>query len=578
MNILNDIYISEKLSFKRSIPKLKSQKNTVKHKFWILAWYGPSFYKKSQNRIYKKVYLINSSDTTYNLECWKGQKSFESEIPEEKSFLFPPGSIFNENGLLIQTPIIQAGNELTSLRNIIINPISHHFSKGLYNILQKTNFPVFKSLDLLVYNGASYYKVRSSNDSYDIIIPIHVINAYFYYLSTTCIYHLIYNIVEKSVYPSKKINTTPIVYYHGNQIRYQEAKTLAKYFFIGDNSTHPFIETSKSFFLNTINESKNKRPYYGYFNSKIPFKKPTNLDVIGQFIKMNNETIFMVYKITRANPIHPNKIFRNSQFIMINIEDKRSIPVETPKEIVKFTRIKDYINNIKFQDGLSSNHTMDIQDGKINDMVDIFSEEPKSTLLDKKVQERIFQSDNEISREIKGLSHNHRNHDSNSLSSRSNFSYNSLNHYFLILKNALDFLTVNDSFFVNILLINSNDGLYSTIPGQQYSNILIYSILYKENYYCIVDTGFSRIGIFKRFNSRISFQRENDSYVKKVIHTMAYKHQFNWSGIKQKKMLFQLQTQVLAALNHNNVDNNINDSIEKLSFKIKKHILTDQGS
>jgi hypothetical protein len=575
---ISDIYISEKLSFKRSLPKLKSQKGLAKHKFWILAWYGPSYYKKSENRIYKKVYLINSPDTTYNIENWKNNRRFELEIPEEKSFLFPFGSIFNENGLLLQMSLKQGYNKLQNIKNITINPKSHHCPKGLYSILKKTNFPVFNSSDFPVYNGASYYKIKSTDDSYTIILPIHVINAYFYYLSTTCIYHLIYNTIEKGIIPSKIIDTNPIVYYHGQLIRYQEARALAKYYFIKGNNIHPFIGSSKTFLEKSINESIHNKVYYGYFNSKIPFQEPTNIDVIGQFIKANDETLFIVYRITQANLLHSNKLFKSDQFIMINLEDKRSIQVDTPEEVIKSTRVKDKVQNIESLDELTSNHSFNIQNGIINDDVIVFSEEPESRLLDKEVQDRVFQSDNQIFREIKGLSLNHRHSDSSSLHARSNLSYNSLNQYFYTLEKALNYLTVNDRFFIDTLLINSSDGKHSIIPGRQYSNILIYSISYREQYYCIVDTGFSRIGIFKRTNSKIPFQKKDDLYIRKVVNIMAYKYDFNWSRVKQNQKLYKQETQVIAGLNHYNVETNMNEAIEKLSIKIKKYILSDQST
>lgn len=570
----------EQLNFKRTINITKDQKNSTKNSFWILAWYGKSYYCRRKKRLFKKVYLINATDKTYDIERWNKRRMVEAEIPEEKSILFPLGSIFNSNGLLVEIPNGSNNNKLQIIKELEIHQTKDYNSNKLFNHLTSTKYPIFNNKDFdEVYKGASYY-LGKTNDSIEVIIPIHVINAYFFYLSTACTYHIIYNTIEQGIQKPKNIEEIPIVPYLGNIIRYNEAKELAKYFFLKDNDTHPFIKVANRFFEKAINNDKKNQPhppYFGYFNSKIPFKGITSLNVLGQFINQE-KTKLIVYRILDGFPINnKKKVFTTDKYLMLNLNDTRSIDVESPKQIINHTSINEIYNNIKqlSMNQENANHNLSIVDVNLDSDINTFSLCPDSELLDKNHQEYVYQIDNYFNKYIEELSDDYRNHHSASNSARANLFMNTLNYDFKIFREALNKLSKKDSFIVNRLLINSHDGLYSNSPNQEYSSLLLGSIIYNDQHYCIIDSSNSRIGILRYNNSKLSFKRKNDPILLDVIEKLSGVNKFNWSKAKKQNLLKNINIHILPPLNHSFKDESFEEASKRLLNKIESRILND---
>ena len=570
----------EQLNFKRTINITKDQKNSPKNSFWILAWYGKSYFNKRKKRLLKKIYLINTTDKTYDLTQWNKRNMIESEIPEEKSILFPLGSIFNSNGLLVEIPTDNNYNKLQIIEDLEIHQITDYNSNKLFNHLASTKYPIFNNKDFdEVYKGASYY-LGKTNDSIEVIIPIHVINAYFYYLSTACTYHIIYNTIEQGIQKPKNIEEIPIVPYLGNIIRYNEAKELAKYYFLKDNDTHPFIKVANRFFEKAINNDKKNQyhsTYYGYFNSKIPFKGITSVNVLGQFINLEKSKL-IVYRILDGFPINnKKKVFTTDKYLMLNLNDTRSIDVESPKQIINHTSINEIYNSIKQlrMNQENANHNLNILDVNLNSDINTFSLCPDSELLDKNHQECVHQIDNYFNKYIEELSDDYRNHHSASNSARANFFMDTLNYDFKIFREALNKLSKKNLFKVSRLLINSQDGLFSSSQNQEYNSLLIGCITYKNHHYCIIDALNSRIGLLRYNNPNMSFKKENDFTLFKVIEKLSAGNKFNWSKAKKDDLLKDLNIYILSPLNHSFKDESFEKASKRLLDKIESRILND---
>lgn len=571
-------------NYRKRIPNIKNQ-NASETSFWVLLWHGRSYWNKHENRIYKEIYLVNVPNDKYIIKDWNSHRIITSTIPEEKTFLFPLGTLFDTKGRLFKRPFdlktSKDYNQIYTLSNVNIHQENNYHVNGLFSLLKKTFYPVVEGDTFEnVYENSPYYRVfhNTGYKMVEVIIPIHVINAYFYYLSTACTYHVIYNTLLYGIEKPRIIDDIPVVPFRGNIIRHQEAKKLAKYYFTNENKKNGLDLInyfSNEFMINLLREEqKIDKKYKGYFKSKIPFPGETKLNVIGQYISNGDIQKFIVYRITGDN-----YKFSLDKYMMLNLEDTRSIDIESPKNIIHYTSIKKLYKDqqIKNLDN-GVNQNFETQNQIDKDNIELFNKTPKNELLDKEHQESLYYKDNVALTYFNGLNDDYRNHSSSSTNARVNDCYDSLNNNFQILNEVLTRLSDEKGFEINYIRLNNNtDTLYSFNPiSNKISNSLfIVEIKYKKKCYCLIDAGIKRIGLIRYVKSNLGFSELDDSTLNNLLKFMIIDYNYDWSAAKKKQSLYMYGIQIIASMNHSRIEFDFEYSVELLMRKIKNKIEND---
>lgn len=553
--------------------------------YWVLVWYGRSFWNKKEALIYKEAYLVNISEKNYYINNWKAGRIVRVEIPEEKTFLFPLGTIINSEG----KPLVYPKEGERGLYNMSVTLVSSkdRYEEDLYPFFEDSEMPVFpKTSNDNIYDGAPHYRciknVGIKEIPTDFIIPIHVINSYYYYISTKCIHHIIYGNIDSAFRKPFMENKEIIIPYDGDILSYQDAEYLARYFFVnGQGGINYLREIPLTFYAGL----SNRFGYRGYMGGRIPFDMKTSLKVLGQYItEMNSDRKkFLVYRILDCWLERGSRKFTVDEYKFLNIHDKRSKDIEDddPKH---YTSIKHGLSRGSKGSELDGNgvdKTYPTQQAVDVNISGCFLEKPNSRLLDKEEQKNKYVATGIIYKEIESLDINYREHDPSSRRGRVNILsvLGDLNACFAIFELALKkLLDIDKGYRVLNMQINSKDSKYSAFfhAGVKYP-MYISTIIYYNRHYCIVDAGFGNtIALFRYTDSSIPFRSYEDETVNLVIKSMLAKHRFSWRNAASEELLKIHNVDVLAPLNHPSESLDGEDKLaESLCVRIHKRIMAD---
>lgn len=422
-----------------------------------------------------------------------------------------------------------------------------------------------------------------------------MVNSFFYYTSTLCIYHLISGNIIAGFKEPFTHDGEYIVPFYGNLMRYQEAKLLARYFFIVGNRKINYL---KDFFDIISSNLIRDRLSKFYIGGKIPFNRSVNINILGQFItkdKDKQEKFFLVNRITNVS--FPIEKFFVRNYKLLNLEDTRSLLKEEQN-------VKNYTNiNYHSSSGASSeneaynnmNNAIPIKDNIISNDFELFLELPDDLLIDKKDQFDRYLKNKDFIKEIDKLDINYQNHSPGSNGQRVNLGIEDCNSYFELFSKALDVLNSRDGFKISyILLEDSRDDKYSYPPiYSEYIGILLIaqieyfsSNLSKSKNYCIIEPGFGSVIALFRYSDAYKKFGNNDDTIKKILKRVLGRSVgnnenldekfWNWKDIFKNNSLKQNKVVVLKPLNHpKNAEEDEIKAINSLVERIESRIIQD---
>lgn len=581
----------KELRFKRTIPIGDYKEKVNKDSFWILIWHGRSFLNNQKGLIYKEIYFINVPNKNYYISNWRGCQTVRLEIPEEKSCILPLGAIFDYKGSFVEN--ISKNSVGLYERKVEVASEDYH-NKNLRYKMQSTDFPSIQKEERdYIYAGAPYY-FSTKKDYYEdteisittnFIFPIHVINSYFFYLSTLCVYQIVYDRVKYGFLKPTEYNEDIIIPFYGDIIRLEEAKLLGKYFFInGEKNIDYLKEIPINFFLELYNSRKyNRESQRIYMDGKIPFDYNVNFQVIGQYIteKGKREKTFLVYKILSFQLPQGVDKFTCKKYYFKNLHDTRSIDTDN-EEISLYVNKKTSSKSANFESGNmegETNHNHDIIPITDPTLNDCFFDSPESELIEKEDQSEKYKGlTQHIKNDIESLSLDQINHDSSSLIARVNArrEISERNPHFQIFQKVMNRIGSTSGFTFQYLKIGKaeEDSVFSELPLSR-KHVIIASIEYSYRHYCIVDFGGGKvIPIFRNNDSSIGFNLVDDRVLEDVFYFMKYQD-YNWKACSDQ-LSENFDLYMLNSLNHSQNTVSEDEAIKHLYKRVIDRIRNDQ--
>ncbi|RLJ98805.1 hypothetical protein [Tenacibaculum discolor] len=569
--------------FKRVMPNIRNQEGIDENSFWIIVSYGRTFWNIKEQRYYKEVILINAPDDSYVIKNWNYSKIIKSEIPEEKTFLFQLGSLIDTSGKFISLPDPDKNFKIYSKSGISVHPKYNYHTDGLYEILKDSSYPLIDSING-IYDNAPYYKALSFDKKTEVIIPIHVITSYFYYLSTLCIYHIIYDTIKHGILKEINKEGKTIVPFSSSIIRHEEAKILAKYMFINGHKKINYLrDIPKNLLKNLYNGDKFNHQARFYLKSEIPFNSYTKFNFIGQYITDKegpSPRKFIAHGITNVSLFKGEKLFSTKNYLLYDISNHRSIPVENPESIEKYNSIKYlYENNGNHSVSDSvTNHNAGVKDLPLIKTHGLFLDSPENNLIEKTQQKIKYEIENSIIKKVNDYSDNIRNHSSSSTSVRGNVSPIITSPFHEILNNVVSKLNAARNYSAKYIVLKYHNGNFSYPPiGLEIlGSIIIVSISYNDKKYCLIDSGYQMyIALFRFTNPCLSFLDTDDPTINDVITEMVLNQSYNWDKAYKNDTLKDYHIHLLQPLKHPKHEYSIDEATDSLLNRIKKRIEND---
>lgn len=562
----------------KQILNIYEKESFDKNTFLHITWFGRSFYEGSGDKMItiREVIVTNIKDAIYDVSKWKGSKIFKIEIREEEIVAISLGSIYNSKGKLIVNPMDTKQVSRLYIHKLEIDETLKMNTTGLFNILRQQEYPIYKSEKYVesenIYQGAPYYIIEKKNT--DFILPVHVVNRYFFYKNSVCVNNISLNNIIHLFERPYKIDGQIIVSYDGSYIDFENAKFLSKYLFLtnGNNIDSLIRIPSK---LQLINRSKMdvKR---AYMVGGVPVYQDAKLIVIGQYISQtknpSEKSKFLVYGIKEYKT--DKSMFSLSNYILHNLNDKRSADVERDDNEKGYTHVVDKVINQKAQSNISAINTS-IKPKEDQYFGYLFEESPEVVLLDKKVQSEFFKFDNTSAQEVEGYNMNY--NETYSKSKKGKYIIETTienNEFFRLFKETIFQIRNIKNYTAEIIEISTTQIFgYST----SYPTILCGCIGYKEYNYYLLDYGFGEtIPMFRRKDGTMTMSKNE---IEDIILNV-FDLNFKWRNLlkdQNNKNVYHLEGVYIVSLrSHSSSKFNFEKGVESLKSRICESIFTDR--
>ncbi len=524
------------LNFHKIIPgfRIIAEKQTQANEFWVVFMHGRSYRNRRYNRLYRELFFINSCNDSYYISKWDKESIIQVDIEEERTFLFPVGSIVDSMGKLIQIPeaVINQKKGVYLYKNIFIDSTKYHHKKSVYKLFEYSNLPCIKNIE--VYNEYPHYKVYSKDVKATFIIPIHVILDYFYYLSTGCIYQIINGVFIRSIQEPKRIEDgSYIVPYFGNCISEVDAKALSKFYFM-TNTNNPL----KYIYNNLYKELLNSRDYF-YFDAKIPFEPSILADLYGIYISNKDEKGWQKFLVLGIKDftLRNKEKFNVPAFQMLNLADTRSLRSTNQLNKQKYYKniIRQYGGELEEAYGKANNKIKPITNTEAFSR-SRFLDSPQITVLDKESQKANYIPLENVVKEINAISLEARNqYSGNTQNAKYNPSEFDGDYKFeLFIKLVEEIFTELEDFSFSFINIYPSGSINSYLGY----DFVVVNIVYNSKHYYLVDygSGFA-MGFFR--HQDIYKQVSND-ILKKIVTRIVKEFHVDWTKVFYNKKYFAI--------------------------------------
>ncbi|WBS73143.1 hypothetical protein PF438_09510 [Elizabethkingia meningoseptica] len=570
---------------KLKIPKdiYKSLHDENRRGFWFISWLGRSYYKG--DKIYREFYVSLCTNTYYFFD---NTKTFCLEFPEEFSIRYKQGNYYLYDGEYHGSAY---GSVKTSIiKNISLSRINNTVILDIYELFirEQSYYPLYNPDNydasfISPYKDVPCYQIEIDSKKY--IIPLNVIQSYFYAISSLSIYYLIYGILRDGLIPNTKTENTDLVPYRSSIINTKEANYFSKFFFLKYADRHSLNKIHDSFRQNLSNNLKDHLPLKSYIIYEFPFDKRTELKLDICFQPVNSrKNINIVYAIKNVHLASHSPLFNTNNFILDDLD--ASLKNDTENHEDNSGNIK--ITNIKNPNADIINGS---QETNNNIIENIFTESDHPWFIDAPEIKTTIPS---RIRETYGFQHqyiNHINHYNDSIAQHNsqsntgivNFSIDSsANSYIDVITETFKRIAENNLFDCDyIFLRRYKNSLFSYDPCNNSENgiILLFTISYNNDQYCIIvkRNMLQRIGIIKRCEKG-TFDKENDHYLRSgLIYIFRRYKKYNWSKLKTIQSISISQWykfQIVHSLNKDTKSISREDKVNSLYRRITEFIIS----
>lgn len=267
---------------------------------WCLRWIGGHFVR--DEIIFNVFYFELVSEKN------KGQERIirEIELESYNTAFFEIGSVFNRYGCLIVGPSNSDFSQITVRLESGQMPVS-----GL-NFCGSANFPIPREAGI----GFSYFEAVTDvgGRTVKVIIPVLAVCKYLYYSSSFIVEYILAGRISEVI---EKKNENVIVVDNKKAV-FNEIIGIIPYMFGYKNIGIKSLNMISSGFKAKLINNPDQNPTY-YLHTSLPFHKPVDLSIIGNFCYVNDEQVFFAYSLTDVK-------YNVTEYMLF---DKKVIPFST---------------------------------------------------------------------------------------------------------------------------------------------------------------------------------------------------------------------------------------------------------
>lgn len=501
--------------------------------YWFISWLGRSFYKES--RIHREFYITLCTNEYY---VFKNSTTFCIDFPEEYSIRYKQGNYYKYDGTFIKSA--HDDDKTKILEDVLLSREKHAKILNLSNILSKSYYPTYKknnsnSKFLDPYEDVPCYEIEVNEKKY--IIPLNVVQSYFYATSSLSIYYLIYGILREGLILPNYYDDQIIVPYRRSLINKNEAYFFSKFYFLVNNDFDALYRINEVFQKNLINNQKKFLPLKSYIMYGFPFHKNQRLKINLHYQPIDREgKINMVYNISDLRLVNNEQLFNTSDYLLHDIE-----------ESIRNENQDDYLPgnvqmiNIKNDDpiivmGSPDNNNNVITNISIEDNTPRFTDSPQVKDFDEKLVRDAYDFVKQYINHIKKYDIDVLGHNATSDTGVANLNLDGIDgtDYMEIIFETFELLQQNENFDCNYIFLRRYKNTlfsYDPVDLEENGSLLLFQISYNLEYYCVIvrPNRINRIGILKR---ETMFDTKNDTDLTKGLSYIARRYDYNWSKLK----------------------------------------------
>lgn len=545
----------------------ESNKIELKNKFWFISWLGESYY--INDIIYRDICITLCNNTHFKFQ--KKSKTFCVQFREEYTIRLKQGNYYEYLGKFLCSAhnhenIKIKNNVIISRENngTIIN-IDNFFGKG------KSYYPL---INTKIYGDVACYQVDIDNRKY--IIPMNVIQSYFFTLSSMTLYNLIYGVFVPGIVKPYKFDEYAVVAFRSSLISKTEAQILSKFYFLNGVEIKKLYQIRRTFLKNLLNKRKNNQEEKAYIDYTLPFKKNVQVELSLHYHPVDlDENINMVYAISNVSLPGYGSLFESDNYILRDDDEVLFINNENIANEETTFGIQHHYNGQEVSDTPFTNNDAILNVGE-NDEGPKFYESPSiSDALPSKIRNNPG-FENSFIKHINMYDEYVSNHNSNSETGVINliFGLSKGKDYMIAVLSALELLQKSAEFkckYIYLKRQEASEFSYDPFNFRDNGSILLFMIEFNDSCFCVIvrNNKSNRIGIIKRVIPGV-FDDENDENLKLGLIKISRDHKYNWSKLKTAKLKIH-DFKVVDALN-NKQRNTLEETIESLRNRIIKGI------
>ncbi|MFC3159848.1 hypothetical protein SAMN05443633_11415 [Chryseobacterium arachidis] len=545
----------------------EANKIEFKNKFWFISWLGKSYY--INDTIYRDVYITLCNNTHFKFQ--KNSKTFCVQFREEYTIRLKQGNYYDYLGKFLSS--VYNHENIRIKNNVLISRENNGAIINIDNLLGKgrTYYPLNSTE---IYGDVACYLVDIDNSKY--IIPMNVIQSYFYTLSSMTLYNLIYGVFVPGIVKPYKFEEYAVVAFRSSLISTLEARILSKFYFLNGVEIKKLYQIRRTFLKNLLNNRKNNQEEKAYIDYTLPFKKNVQVEMSLHYHPVDlEENINMVYAISNILLPAYGSLFESDNYILR--DDDKVLFIDNEDIVSEGTTlgIQHHYNGQEVSNTPFTNNDA-ILNVKENDEGPKFYESPSiSDALPTKIKNSVS-FENSFVRHINMYDEFISSHNSNSETGAINLIYglSKGKDYMLAILSVFELLEKSAEFKCKYIYLKRQETSkfsYDPFNFQDNGSILLFMIEFNDSCFCIIvrNNKSNRIGIIKRLITGV-FDEENDEKLKLGLIKISRDYHYNWSKLKTSKLKIH-DFIVVDALNNKERDT-LEETVENLHKRILKGI------
>lgn len=523
-------------------------------KYWYLCWVGKIRHKN--DNFLALLHFVNSNKGNDHVNDINSSYRCVIEVSIGVLYLLPIGTIYNADGSIHKTLSDYDKKYYTKVSAVAnYNPTTENFSflKSSYSHLT----------DKIDFEGLRYFKFinrKSDKNNPDKVIRVHVILPiqtlcnYLFFKSSNIINRLLNeDLGQCFMLKSKKIihkedKKIGFVIYDNKKLNYSEAKALAPFLFMRNNSgikSITALETNlKHFFYSNKNDiSKFKKGTYLY--TELPFNHQTFFKLQGKEFNDNGKHYFMAYRIIGhefrgKNIFDVDEVLLEKLYPQNNLKNQNSSQntVITGTTPVLLENLEISITNTSGNNSIPIHQEIIETDSFFDFDIPIY--EVIKDVNDKDYDATLIPNDMDI--EGATLAPYISDSDSEFIRVNYNSSLKEVNRFEFI-KQTVNILHLNygvEFKFKTMNKVISSSLTYNFIKLERSHQVMVVELLFENKYFYLVEFEMGHTGFIhdNRFDSIIPFRLEMFVVDCLTHYTELEKNQRFWTVLKEKTVLF----------------------------------------